>query len=263
MECATGGLLENVPLIKEERRKAEKLDVQVLFPTWEQDIAGAFPDVPAFLAGDPQCMRRMANQVSDTRPIRIFVGMASSCTFSSEQVRQARSAGQCLGTAAFEDSDGRYLCDQFGGEDHKRPGLRLVGDGQNAEAHQCVGSELLALPSSECPRHVVCGGTGFLRAVKLARSARLKGRRPLARRDRQARQDLDHLRERHRDSVPMAYNVEDAEKFAWRSQRRGSRTRCSASTRSLRGEARTNDSGECQPGWQSARKPISRAKPTK
>ena len=86
MECATGGLLENVPLIKEERRKAEKLDVQVLFPTWEQDIAGAFPDVPAFLAGDPQCMRRMANQVSDTRPIRIFVGMASSCTFSSEQL---------------------------------------------------------------------------------------------------------------------------------------------------------------------------------
>ena len=86
LECATGGLLDNVPLIKEERRKAEKLDVQVLFPTWEADIAGAFADVPAFLAGDPQCMRRMANQVSDTRPIRIFVGMASSCTFSAEQL---------------------------------------------------------------------------------------------------------------------------------------------------------------------------------
>jgi hypothetical protein len=86
LECATGGLLDNVPLIKEERRKAEKLDVQVLFPTWEQDIAGAFPDVSVFLAGDPQAMRRMANQVSDTRPIRIFVGMASSYTFSAEQL---------------------------------------------------------------------------------------------------------------------------------------------------------------------------------
>lgn len=86
LECATGGVLDNVPLIVEERRKAEKLDVQVLFPTWEADIAGAFPDVPAFLAGDPQAMRRMANQVSDTRPIRIFVGMASSCTFSHVQL---------------------------------------------------------------------------------------------------------------------------------------------------------------------------------
>jgi hypothetical protein len=84
--CATEGLLDNVELIKSERARAQKLDVQVCFPSWQPDVAGAFPDVPAFLAGDPMSMRRMVNQVSDTRPIRIFVGMASSCTFSAEQL---------------------------------------------------------------------------------------------------------------------------------------------------------------------------------
>jgi hypothetical protein len=84
--CATLGLPDNVERIKAERARAEKLDVQVCFPSWTPDIAGAFPDVPAFLAGDPTCMRRMVNQVSDTRPIRIFVGMASSCTFNAEQL---------------------------------------------------------------------------------------------------------------------------------------------------------------------------------
>jgi hypothetical protein len=83
LECATGGLMDNVELIKTERQRAEKLDVQVMFPSWQADIAGALADVPAFLAGDPQSMRRMVNQVSDTRPVRIFVGMASSCTFNS------------------------------------------------------------------------------------------------------------------------------------------------------------------------------------
>jgi hypothetical protein len=84
--CATEGLMDNVELIKAERQRAEKLDVQVCFPSWQADVAGAFPDVPAFVAGDPMSMRRMVNQVSDTRPIRIFVGMASSCTFSAEQL---------------------------------------------------------------------------------------------------------------------------------------------------------------------------------
>lgn len=86
IECATLGLLDSVELIKAEKRRAEKLDVQVVFPSWQADMAGAFPDVGAFIAGDPLSMRRMVNQVSDTRPIRIFVGMASSCSFTAEQL---------------------------------------------------------------------------------------------------------------------------------------------------------------------------------
>jgi hypothetical protein len=86
IECATLGLPDNVELIKAERSKAEKLDVQVCFPSWTPDIAGAFPDVPAFCAGEPMCMSRLVNQVSDTRPVRIFVGMASSCTFDAKQL---------------------------------------------------------------------------------------------------------------------------------------------------------------------------------
>jgi hypothetical protein len=86
IECATLGISDNVELIKAERQRAEKLDVQVCFPSWQPDIAGAFADVPAFLAGDPMSMRRLVNQVSDTRPVRIFVGMASSCSFTSDQL---------------------------------------------------------------------------------------------------------------------------------------------------------------------------------
>jgi hypothetical protein len=86
IECATLGISDNIELIKAERHRAEKLDVQVCFPSWQADVAGAFADVAAFIAGDPMSMRRLVNQVSDTRPIRIFVGMASSCSFTSEQL---------------------------------------------------------------------------------------------------------------------------------------------------------------------------------
>jgi hypothetical protein len=84
IECATMGLMDNVPLIMAERARAEKLDVQVVFPSWQPDIVGAFPDVPSFLAGQPDCMRRLVNQVSDTRPVRIMVGMASSSAFGAD-----------------------------------------------------------------------------------------------------------------------------------------------------------------------------------
>jgi hypothetical protein len=86
VECATMGIPDNVELIKAERRRAERLDVQVIYPSWQADICGAFPDVPSYLAGDPMNMRRLVNQVTETRPVRIFVGMASSCTFSAEQL---------------------------------------------------------------------------------------------------------------------------------------------------------------------------------
>lgn len=69
-----------------EKARAERLDVQVKFPSWEADMAGAFPDVPSAIAGDPMSMRRLVDAPNDLRPIRIFVGMASSCSFSAEQL---------------------------------------------------------------------------------------------------------------------------------------------------------------------------------
>jgi hypothetical protein len=80
------GSVDNVELIRAEREKAERINVQTLIPQWERDIVGSLPDVGASVAGDPVSMRRLVNVPTDTRPVRIFVGMASSCTFSADQL---------------------------------------------------------------------------------------------------------------------------------------------------------------------------------
>ena len=86
LEACTMGLPDNVEAIQREKARAERLDVQVRFPSWSPDIAGAFPDVPSAIAGDPLSMRRLVDAPNDLRPIRIFVGMASSSSFSSENL---------------------------------------------------------------------------------------------------------------------------------------------------------------------------------
>jgi hypothetical protein len=80
------GTVDNVDLIREERQRAERINVQTLIPQWERDLCGSLPDVGAAVAGDPISMRRLSNVPTDTRPVRIFVGMASSCTFSADQL---------------------------------------------------------------------------------------------------------------------------------------------------------------------------------
>jgi hypothetical protein len=86
LEACTMGLQDNVEAIQREKARAERLDVQVRFPSWSPDIAGAFPDVPSAIAGDPLSMRRLVDAPNDLRPIRIFVGMASSSSFSSQNL---------------------------------------------------------------------------------------------------------------------------------------------------------------------------------
>jgi hypothetical protein len=80
------GSVDNVELIRAEREKAERINVQTLIPQWERDLCGSLPDVGAAVAGDPVSMRRLVNVPTDTRPVRIFVGMASSGTFSADQL---------------------------------------------------------------------------------------------------------------------------------------------------------------------------------
>jgi hypothetical protein len=86
LEACTLGLPDYVEAIQREKERAERMDVQVKFPSWQADIAGAFPDVPSAIAGDPMSMRRLVDAPNDLRPIRIFVGMASSASFTAEQM---------------------------------------------------------------------------------------------------------------------------------------------------------------------------------
>lgn len=47
--------------------------VEVPMPAWTPSVYGAYPCVPEFLAGAPDCMRRMSPQVSDTSPVTVMV----------------------------------------------------------------------------------------------------------------------------------------------------------------------------------------------
>jgi len=60
--------------------------IEVPAMTWEHDVAGAFPDVPTFLAGQPDNMWNLLPDMSDKAPLRIWVGVTSSGGISESQL---------------------------------------------------------------------------------------------------------------------------------------------------------------------------------
>lgn len=66
--------------VHEANTLIEKLttDLPELQPSWELDIAGAFPLVPDFLAGAPQHMMRKVIHPSQSVPISIYLGIVCS-----------------------------------------------------------------------------------------------------------------------------------------------------------------------------------------
>lgn len=54
--------------------------------SWHNSVAGAYPDVAAFLANDPECMRRRLVTEDDRSPLRVWVDVASSASISWEDL---------------------------------------------------------------------------------------------------------------------------------------------------------------------------------
>jgi hypothetical protein len=52
------------------------------------DVVGAIPNVPAFLAGHPQHMRRRERTVTESAPITIFMNLTSSMGISPDKILQ-------------------------------------------------------------------------------------------------------------------------------------------------------------------------------
>lgn len=52
------------------------------------DVVGAVPNVPAFLAGHPQCMRRRERVMKETAPLFIFMDLTSTCIVDAADVRK-------------------------------------------------------------------------------------------------------------------------------------------------------------------------------
>lgn len=63
---------------------------------WSTDIAGAFPCVPAFLSGDPECMFTLADCESPSAPVRIFIASTSSATVSHQTLLKRGAAALAL-----------------------------------------------------------------------------------------------------------------------------------------------------------------------
>lgn len=52
------------------------------------DVVGAVPNVPAFLAGHPQCMRRRERTARDNAPLTIYMDLTSSAMIDSKTVQR-------------------------------------------------------------------------------------------------------------------------------------------------------------------------------
>jgi hypothetical protein len=53
---------------------------------WHNDVAGAYPDVAAYLANDPECMRRRVHTEDDRAPLRVWVDVSSSAQIAWEDL---------------------------------------------------------------------------------------------------------------------------------------------------------------------------------
>jgi hypothetical protein len=83
--------LQRMIVSGDERRVAESdkylAEIEDQIPVsrgWRNvdDVVGALPNVPAFLAGHPQCMRRRQRVASETAPLSIYLDLGSSNTIS-------------------------------------------------------------------------------------------------------------------------------------------------------------------------------------
>jgi len=66
--------------------KFEKLTLPTQGRTWHNEVAGFVPNVPAYLAGNPQSMRRRKRVESPTAPITVFVDVFASSSFSQDKI---------------------------------------------------------------------------------------------------------------------------------------------------------------------------------
>lgn len=63
-------------------------------PAWARDVAGDFPCVPSYLAGDPMAMyrRAMVASPSENSPIRVFASVTCGYTLNDEHMQKRGAA---------------------------------------------------------------------------------------------------------------------------------------------------------------------------
>ena len=74
-------------------------EIEIERPQWGFSQAGAFADVPAFLAGEVECMRRLHSDPSVTAPVRIYFDPTSSAVLSADALMKRGTAALALAMA--------------------------------------------------------------------------------------------------------------------------------------------------------------------
>jgi hypothetical protein len=71
-------------------------EIEIPRPQWTPSAYGAFPDVPAFLAGEIDCMRHMVADPSMTAPVRVYFDPTSSAALDAETLAKRGTAALAL-----------------------------------------------------------------------------------------------------------------------------------------------------------------------
>ncbi len=59
---------------------------------WRRDVAGAVPNVPAFIAGNPQSMRRRVRLASEAAPLAVVVDLTTSGSIEARDIERRGAA---------------------------------------------------------------------------------------------------------------------------------------------------------------------------
>lgn len=59
---------------------------------WQHSVAGGYPDVGAFLAGDPECMYVQSPEPTETSPLHVFVSLSSAGGIDAQTIARYGAA---------------------------------------------------------------------------------------------------------------------------------------------------------------------------
>ena len=92
VKLASTGDLSRVPESDRLLSEYEALSFQSSRRAWTDDVVGALPNVPAYVAGLPMCMRRRSPQPSESAPVAILVDLTCSTFFTSDMIARRGAA---------------------------------------------------------------------------------------------------------------------------------------------------------------------------
>ena len=104
-----------------------RMEEHILMPStralWTDDVAGAFPNIPAYISGQPLNMRTRTKHQIDSAPLAIMVDLGISAAISADQVRNRGTAILALVRALSAHRPIELWAMDFGAADESGYGL--------------------------------------------------------------------------------------------------------------------------------------------